>query len=422
MVRLLLLFSSIAPAFASLILNSNVFDTSVFRVTTFASAGLSQPTSMVQLPDGSLAVANWGSIQRFTDVNHDGIADAPGSVLYSFQSGPLLGLERTGKYIVTGNNGDKTIAILQPGATPDAPLTPVASIAFNYPSGWYHSTPGITVRPTPGSPGSYDLIFNVGSQFEGQPSVNTVQLSGLVSGTVNGDSIYAVTINETGGTPVASNLRQIASGIRNVAGMRFNAAGDFYFTDNAIDGPGPDGDEPPQADELNRILSGQFGNIVPNFGYPNCYTEYRTGNQIGSGCTGPVVAFQPLPNGNPLGSQSEGPVELAFSPAGFPTGFNNGVFVGFSGKGFVTGPANEENAVVYYDFGTGQYIHFAENSQVGIGQPIGIYSTGNALFIADFTTSTIYQVTAAVPEPGTVLLTGLGLAVAFTLARRRLAS
>ena len=132
--------------------------------------------------------------------------------------------------------------------------------------------------------------------------------------------------------------------------------------------------------------------------------------------------FQPLPNGTPLGSQSEGPAELAFAPGTFPAGFNNGVFVGFSGKGFITGAGNEENAVVYYDFGTGQYVHFVENSLPGVGQPIGVYSTGDSLFIADFTTSTIYQITSNVPEPGTFGMAALGVALAVGFRRWRLHS
>ena len=243
-------------------------------------------------------------------------------------------------------------------------------------------------------------------------------LTGLAAATLSGDSLYSVTINENGATPTASNVHQIATGIRNVAGMQFDAAGNFYFADNAIDGTGPFGDEPPQADELNRILAADFG-LDQNFGYPTCYIGYRTGDQVGSGCVDPVVAFQPIPNGTLLGSESEGPVEIAFSPSSFPAGFNNGIFITFAGKG-VIGPANEENAIVYYDFGTGQYIHFSENSQSDVGALLGALSTPDGLFITDASTGTVYEITsAATPEPASLGLCAAALIAGWKLLRRK---
>ena len=72
------------------------------------------------------------------------------------------------------------------------------------------------------------------------------------------------------------------------------------FADNAIDGPGDDGDEP-QPEGLNRIPAAEFG-ILQDFG---CYIQYRTGAPIGSGCKLPLAAFQPLPSGTALGAESE---------------------------------------------------------------------------------------------------------------------
>jgi len=399
-----------APSSGALVLNSNALDTNLFRVSVFAT-GLSGPISVQQLPDGSTAVATWNSIQRFTDANHDGVADGPGTTLFSVGAGPTVGLQKAGKYYVSAIFGDHSIRLLEPGASPSDPWTSAATMSFNYPAGWYHPTPGIAVRATPGSPGSFDVVFNVGSQYNSQVSTGTVGLSGLYNAALDGDSLYMITIDETGAAPAASNLRKVATGIRNVMGMAFDAAGNFYFADNAIDGPGPDGDEPVQADELNRIDAGDLGVLTPDFGYPTCYTAYRTGGQVGSGCVSPLVTFQPLPNGTLLGSESEGPAEIAFGPAGFPTGFNNGMFVGFSGKGYAFGPANEENAVVYYDFGSGKYIHFVENSLPGVGQPIGLFSDGRSLFISDYAAGTVYLVESAVPEPTAAAMTCAGMAV-----------
>ena len=62
-----------------------------FRITTFAS-GLDFPLGMARLSDGSLLVgvsqgANFfnstGELVRFADTNQDGVADGPGTVLYS---------------------------------------------------------------------------------------------------------------------------------------------------------------------------------------------------------------------------------------------------------------------------------------------------------------------------------------------------
>jgi hypothetical protein len=398
------------PCYAGLIVNSPTVNPSLFNLTTFAS-GLGFAYSMQSLSDGSLAVLSSpgfgpGSILRFTDLNHDGVADGPATVLYS-GSGPLTGLTKVGNYYAVGNYGDHTITLVKPGVNPGDPWTSAGVFNFNYGSNWQHNTIGITAEATPGSPGSYTLVFNIGSQFEHQTSTNTVALTGLATATLTGDSLYAVTIDETGASPTASNVRQIASGIRNSVGMQFDSTGNFYFADNAINGPGPDADEPPQADELNFISAADFG-TVENFGYPNCYIGYRTGLQVGSGCVQPLVAFQPLPNGTPLGSESEGPVEIAFAPSSFPTGYNNGIFIVFSGKQAV-GPANEENATVYYDFGTKQYIHFTENSLPGVGELVGALSTPDALFITDGDTGTVYEITSAMPEPASLGLCAAAL-------------
>src|SRR2546430_14596175 len=66
-------------------------NTNDFRVTTFAS-GLDFPLGMAKLSDGSLLVgisqgANFfsstGKMLRFVDANDDGVADGPGTVLFS---------------------------------------------------------------------------------------------------------------------------------------------------------------------------------------------------------------------------------------------------------------------------------------------------------------------------------------------------
>jgi len=214
----------------------------------------------------------------------------------------------------------------------------------------------------------------------------------MISGTLDGDSLYAITINERGELPVAHNLRKVASGIRNVAGMQFDALGNLWFADNAIDNTqSGTGDEPPQADELNYIATHDVGTTVADFGFPTCYIQYRTGLPVGTGCVYPVIAFQPIPNGTMLGSESEGPAGMALAPPRFPIGFNRGIFLGFYGK-HVNGTSNEENAVVYCDPRTGRYLHFVENSQPDVGHLDGLLATDSALYLSDFGTGSIYRV------------------------------
>jgi glucose/arabinose dehydrogenase len=409
-----------APASANLIVNAEVANPAHFRVTTFAQ-GLGYPYSMQRLSDGSIAVLSSpgfgnGRILRFADADGNGIADGPGQQIYS-TSGALTGFAKVGDLYAVGNHHQKTITLLKPGAGASDAMTPVGTFALSYPEPWTHSSMGLTARQTPGVPGSYDLIFNIGSRYDKAASDATVGISGLINGTLNGDSLYSVTLDLSGSTPVANNLHRVAAGIRNVAGMGFRpGTGDFYFADNAMD-QNPGEEDPIQADELNFIGAVDFGITVPDFGFPTCYVQYKTGTQIGSGCVDPLAVFQPIPPSSDT-AQSEGPVEIAFAPAAFPGGFNNGVFIGFSGKN-ASGPANEENAVVYYDIGKDTYVHFVKSGLPGMAHPNGLLTANNSLFIADPGTGKIYQISSAVPEPATTMLLATGLAMVTWLRRKR---
>ncbi len=402
------MFSKMLPAVLLLslsmradILNPNVVNPALFRVTTFAS-GLAYPDSIQVLSDGSIAIlsspgySQSGSILRFTAFNHPGVADGPGTVLYTTSPGPLTGFIRIGKYYALGDFGSHRITLLKEGATPDEPMTAVANLNFNYGSNWEHNTIGIASRPTPGVAGSYDLVFNIGAEADITASTGTVALTGtgfstFPSSTLKGDSLYAITINETGAVPAASNLRPVARGIRNVFGMAFQSGtGDFYFTDNAMDMPLTNG-EPPQADELNFISVANFSNgTPPNFGFPTCYIQYVTGTPIGSGCVQPLQAFQPIPD-TFSGAELEGPTEMAFAPKYFPSGFNNGIFVGFNGEGI--GKPTDEAGMGYYDFSLHHYVHFIESSNPEIGNIIGVTSTSDSLFVSDFSKGNVYEIT-----------------------------
>ncbi len=391
-----------------------------FRVTTFAT-NLDFPVGMAQLADGSLLVAvsqgngfgnSTGQILRLTDTNHNGIADGPGTVLFTGLPGGQTSLRMFGQLLfVTGQGSGKPISILRAGAAPDAQLSLVGKININYPSGgWYHPHSALGIRPTPAKPESCDLLFQLGSDKNIGVTTRTASISSTdipgANGTIQGESIYTLTITDNLTNVVATNLTQIARGLRNPAGFAFHpATGDLYFEDNGIDGL-VNANEPLSADELNIIPLAQLGNgTIPNFGFPENYTEYRTGTVIGGAGVQPLVAFQPLPNPS-NGSESEGPNDIAFAPPGFPAALSNGILVGFHGKWALAGVANEENPLVYVDLTTTNYFHFIGNDEPNIGHLDGLLSTRDSLFAADITstgnidsggkTGVIYQIKSLV--------------------------
>ena len=192
------------------------------------------------------------------------------------------------------------------------------------------------------------------------------------------------------------------------------ATGDLYFADNGIDGLS-DANIPVSVDTLNRVTLAQLPGPTLDFGFSDNYTEYRTGNVIGTLTNPPLIAFQPL--GNPqTGSKSEGPSGLAFSPTNFPSPLANGVFIGFHGRQDSVGVANDENPVIFVDLATNQYFHFIDNNDPNVGHIDSLFSTADSLFLADFastnggTSGIVYQI-SAVPEPGTLALslTALGI-------------
>ncbi|WP_197447208.1 Calx-beta domain-containing protein [Tautonia plasticadhaerens] len=395
-------------------------DPSVFRVTTFAS-GLDYPYGMTQLVDGSLLVAtsrpastsyfnSTGQLLRLSDADGDGVADGPGAVLYGGLPGALTSIERAGDLIlvVSSQDGGERISVLRTGASPSDPLRLAGSIRFAIPPGFEHKVFALETRATPGSPGSYDLFFNLGAAENFAATTETVRVSGLIDGTLRGDSLYRVTVSDGPGGLSVSGLTRIASGLRNAAGIAVHpASGDLYFEDNGIDTPS-NRIEPLSADELNRVAAADVGGAAEDFGFPSNYTAYRTGTLVGGAGVQPVVAFQPIPDPR-TGAESEGPAEIAIAPSAFPPGFNDGVFVGFHGQFNLAGAANEENPVVYYDLGSGDYVHFIRGDSPGVGHLDGLLATADSLFLADLSSvgsigsgagsGVIYQI-RSLPTPG----------------------
>jgi Putative Ig domain len=427
-----------------------------FRITTFVS-GLNYPGGMLTLSDGSLLVGvsnpvsgtsyfnSTGELLRFTDTDGNGVADnAAGEVLYNGLPGDLTALSQAGEFILATSSevGSERISVLRAGATPATPLTLVGSIDFGFASGWWHTTYASAVRPAPGLPGEYDVFFNIGSENNGvardgngnvildgngnptyQLTTDPVTASGLIGGTLLGDSIYMVTLQDNNGTPILSNLTRVASGLRNAASMAVDSAGDLFFADNGIDG-NDNGEYGWSTDELDEIPAAQIGGPTEFFGFPEMINGQldvsyaKTNPAPGQAVTvvnpgvgvQPLIPFEPLPDSNlaPLGSRSQGASGFALSPPDFPAGLNDGVFVGFHGEYDSGGIANGKNPLVYADPGTGHYFDFVSNDEAGVGHFDGAVSTSNSLFLSDISPGgsmdsgagqgAIYQI-EAIPSP-----------------------
>ncbi len=404
---------------------------SPFVVTAFAT-GLNFPKSMQALSDGSLLVAtsrpngvggsffdSTGELIRLVDLDGDGHADGAPQVVYSGLPGGLTAMRSLGDLtFVTSSEG---IHVLRAGASPGDAFTSLGQIGLSFPAGWWHGSSGMAVREAAGQPGVTELYFNIGSQFNDTPSTDTVTASGLISGTLLGESIYRVTVDDRGATPSVSGLEQVATGLRNASGIAFHpTTGNLYFSENGMDDPILSV-EPKSPDELNVLASGQIGGAIEDYGFAHDFIRYRTGERVGSGAIQPLAAFQPIPD--PFtGSESEGAVEIAFAPESFRPYLGDGVFVGFHGEFNLGGLANEENPLVLVDLATGSYRHFIGNDEPYIGHIAGLLATSDALYLADLTSSgnmlgsqsdgVIYRITAAaVPEPGTWVLLATGLVV-----------
>ncbi len=409
-------------------------DTSIdparFRVTTFAT-GLAFPTSMQQLSDGSLLVGtsittagsfyrSTGELRRLVDADHNGVADDAGTVLYTGLPGAISSVRQAGNLLFVTSAAGGHISMLRAGPTPASTYSLLGSIDIAFPTGWEHTSYALAVRPIQNLPDSFDLLFNIGSRQNNATSTDTVNASGLINATLQPDSIYKVTVTDALASVAFTGLTQVASGLRNAAGIAFDPrTGDLYFQDNGIDGI-DDPNTPLSADELNKIAAADVGASVVDFGFAETYTHYPDGTQVGSGGQQPTVKFLPIGD-----SKSEGATEIAFAPAGFPEALFHGVFVGFHGRFNDAGLANDENPLIFVDFEGDRYFDFIGNDEPQIGHLDGLLATYNSLYVSDIASSgslstneatgVIYQI-QAIPEPTNGILLGGALLASF---RRR---
>jgi len=359
-----------------------------FEITVFASA-LPYPMGALQLRDGSLlfGTSRGGSLfvgphdlVRLVDANSDGISDGPGSTLFSGLPGPAFSIHQTGDVIIAATQS--ALLLLRTGIAASDPLVLVGRLGLSYPEPWSHnSTSVVGVRRASGAAGRFQLLFNLGSQQNAGPSTGTVAATNMLTAALVPDSIHLLTVDDTGTTPGAIAITQIASGLRNAfAGGLDPLTGDLHLAENGMDTPG-NLVEPLSADELDVVAAGSIGGPIESFGFPGTYVRYRTGEQVGSGGLPPLIAFQPIPP--PNGAESEGASSFAFAPFHFPPGLERGVFIGFHGQFGSGGSANEENPLLFADLTSGQYFHFIASSDNTLGHPDTLLATADALFVID---------------------------------------
>lgn len=390
-------------------------DPALFRSTVFAT-GLDFPYGMQELDDGSLLVGvshplpggsyfqSVGELIRLRDRDRDGRADGLPTVLYSGLPGVVTAVRRTGGlvFVTSSESGRERISVLveQPRY---AGYVLAGAINFTFPPGWEHVTYALAVTR---KGRDYEVFFNIGSSGNQSQSTDKVTATGLVDGILEGASLYRVTIRRQNRGVTASGLTQIASGLRNAAGIAIDpSTGDLYFEDNGIDHPLRRSDQL-SVDELNRIPHAGIGGTVESFGFPDNYVAYRSGEFVGGQGLSPICAFQPL--GDPP-SESEGASDIAFAPGRFPAAMRSGIFIGVFGEYGKSGLANGENPVLFCDPATGRYSHFISNDEPQVAHLTGLLSTRDSLFLADLThtaaldasgagTGVIYQIRAR-PAP-----------------------
>jgi glucose/arabinose dehydrogenase len=378
-----------ARDFSPLLLgNDPRIDVGALRVTVFADR-LFFPMGMTPLPDGSLLVAtsvptgggyfsSTGELRRLIDEDGDGVADDAGTVLAADLPGTLVAVARGGTllFVTSAESGRESISVLRRGRSWSDPLTRVGRIDFHFDQ-FEHQTYGLAVRPYGADDHRYELFFNVGASGN-DAAGRTVDVSGLVTATLDDAALYRVVVEDTGGTPAVSSPELIATGLRNAAAFAFDpATGDLLIADNGIDTP----DNPLEAlsaDEIDRIPAADIGGEPEDFGFPESYVAYRSGKVIGDRGIAPTIAFQPI-----AGAESEGAASIAVAPPRFPRGLNAGVFVGFHGQWDETGIANEENPLLYADLATGETFALVSDDDPTVGHIDNLVATGGELFAAD---------------------------------------
>jgi glucose/arabinose dehydrogenase len=354
---------------------------------TEVARDLAFPMGMTPLPDGSLLVAtspstggnfyaSAGELVRLFDSDGDGTLDQR-SALASGLPGSLVAAARHGDIVIatSAELGNEQIMFFRRGARWRDQLTLVDSIRLRF-QGAIHQSYALATRPNPDNRDAFDLVFNIGAA--GNDTVGPdVAFDGPISGTLHAASVYLMTV-----TLKPTSLRftkpvQIASGLRNGTTMAFAPkSGDLWIGENGIDGL-----ENPiiafSADELDVIPADKLGTEVIDFGFPDSYVDYATGDVVGPDTAS--ASFRPID-----GSEAEGIAGITFVPASFPKALAGGVLAGFHGQFDETGGENEENPVRWVDPDTGASFDLVSNDSPGVGHLDSMTATDDAIYLADF--------------------------------------
>jgi glucose/arabinose dehydrogenase len=255
--------------------------------------------------------------------------------------------------------------------------SPVGAIEFRFINA-LHTTYGLVTRPNPDDPAAWDLVFNIGANGNDRGSTRLVKLTGLIEDSLPDSAVYLATVRDDGASVIFSKPIAVATGIRNTSAMAFQpATGDLWISENGIDGL-----EDPYvslgADELNVVPAAAIGGETIDFGFPDTYTDYATGEVVGSSGAAPFAVFLPLD-----GSENEGISSLAFAPALFPEELQSGLFAGFHGQFDLVGNENEENPLLWVSAESGEMRTIVGNDVATVGHIDTLVSTEEALYVAD---------------------------------------
>jgi hypothetical protein len=333
-----------------------------------------------------------------------------------------------------GGTGDRTMNFVSPAGQT------IGTLNFAYPSGcayecWEHGN-GMSLA-VPGTNGSNTIYFIVGSELDDSATIPAVSVSGmgLSNVSLNADSIYMMTVQSTSGNSVVitSGPQQVATGLRNPFALNLDSAGDLVIADNGIDG----GHAVHElgADTIDEIPVNAIGQQIYDFGFPDSYTDYGTGQRVNGdpNAVPPVVSIIPSLDSGGIPQNCEGASASVFLAAGSLAfvGIEGGEVVSCDGNSGAAGITNTDNSVVYYDFASGQLIPILNGGNPEVGHIDGLASIGSDLFLLDSAASgslddltgagqgAIYEfdLASSAPEPGTWALGFAG--IAFSILRWR---
>jgi hypothetical protein len=342
---------------------------------------------MTPLPDGSLLVAtspsnsgnfydSTGELVRLNDSDGDGSLDGR-TVLASDLPGSLVAIARAGEFVIvtSAQSGNEQIMFFRRGDRWRKPLTLVDAIHFDF-QGAMHQSYALATRQNPDIPEAFDIVFNIGAAGNDTPGP-AVAFAGPTTGTLSSASVYLITVIPDGATLTFTDPVQIASGLRNGTTLAFAPnSGDLWIGENGIDGF-----ESPiisfSADELDVVPAEQIGRDVIDFGFPESYVDYATGEIVGPDTA--AVNFRPIE-----GSEAEGIAGIAFVPPSFPSELAGGILAGFHGQFDLTGIENEENPVRWVNPQTGDQFDLVSNDSPSVGHLDSLTTTADAIYLADF--------------------------------------